>query len=301
MNKARGFTDRHVPDLAGRIALVTGANTGLGFEAARVLARQGAQVVIGCRSPEKAAAALDRIRQQHPDAQISSVSLDLGDLASVREAASELDELPHLDLLINNAGIMMPPLELTADGYESQFGVNHLGPFALTGLLLPKLENADAARVVNTSSIAARSGRMMFDDINAENGYSATARYSMSKLANLLFSSELERRLRDNGSSTVSVACHPGIANTELSRYLPGWFSLMEPVVKHLFNTPLQGAWPTLQAATDASVRGGEYYGPSRRRQTSGPSVKVSAKRVNEALAGQLWQVSESMTGVSYL
>lgn len=296
-----GFTAAQVPHLEGKTALVTGANTGLGFETARVLAARGATVILACRSPEKASDALQAIQSEHPASQVSSLRLDLGDLASVRQAVAELEDLQSLDLLVNNAGIMMPPLSLTADGFESQFGVNHLGPFALTGLLLDKLSDTPGARVVNTSSLAANHGEILFDDVNAEGDYDTVARYSMSKLANLVYSVELNRRLQSAGSQCISVACHPGIADTELSRYLPGWFSLAAPFVKYLFNTPAQGAWPTLQAATDPAVCGGEYYGPSRRRQTAGPSRKVSPGDRDTTLGKRLWDVSEEMTGVSYL
>lgn len=299
--KSIGFTDLDVPDLTGKTALVTGANTGLGFETARVLAARGARVILACRSREKAKAALQEIQHESPEADVSFLQLDLGDLASIRAAVESLGELEQLDLLINNAGIMVPPYTLTVDGFESQFGVNHLGPFALTGLMLDKLLQTPGARVVNTSSLAARRGQLLLGDVNAERGYDAMQRYSMSKLANLLYSLDLDRRLKAAGAECISVACHPGVANTELSRYLPRWFTLAEPLVKHLFNTSAEGAWPTLQAATDPAVRGGEYFGPSCRWQTVGPSMDISTGKTDQTLAGELWRVSESMTGVSYL
>jgi NAD(P)-dependent dehydrogenase (short-subunit alcohol dehydrogenase family) len=298
---ADGFTDKDVPIMTGKTALITGGNAGLGFETAKVLAAKGATVIIACRSAEKAEAALNKIRAVQPGASISALMMDLGDLGSVRRAVSELDDLPCLDLLINNAGIMTPPYELTIDGFESQFGVNHLGPFALTGLLLDKLISTSEARIVNTSSLAGRNGKFLFDDINAEHSYKTMERYAMSKRANLVFSNELNRRLKSAGAKAISVACHPGIANTELSRYMPRWFSLVEPMVKYLFNTPAQGAWPTLQAATGRGVRGGDYYGPSKRRQTSGPSIRVATGGRDLFLASRLWEVSVEMTGVDYL
>jgi NAD(P)-dependent dehydrogenase (short-subunit alcohol dehydrogenase family) len=296
-----GFTIKDVPNMAGKTALITGANTGLGFETAKVLAANNAQVIIACRNVDKANLAVAAIKAHAPSADVSSVALSLDDLSSVKRAVSELSWLDKLDILINNAGIMVPPLERTADGFESQFGVNHLGPFALTGLLLDKMVNVPGARIINTSSLAANSGKILFDDINADNRYNAMQRYSMSKLANLMYSAELDKRLQQAGAECMSIACHPGVATTELSRYLPGWISIAEPLVKFLFNTAEQGAWPTLQAATDPSADRGGYYGPSRRRQTSGPSIKVRGARKNSKQAQQLWELSEQMTGVSYL
>jgi NAD(P)-dependent dehydrogenase (short-subunit alcohol dehydrogenase family) len=296
-----GFTTKDVPNMAGKVALITGANTGLGFEAAKVLAANNAQVIIGCRNVDKAKLAIAAIQAHAPSADVSSITLSLDDLTSVKHAVDELSGLDKLDLLINNAGIMVPPLERTADGFESQFGVNHLGPFALTGLLLDKMIHNPGARIINTSSLAANSGKILFDDINADQGYEAMQRYCMSKLANLMYSAELDQRLKIAGAQCISVACHPGVATTELSRYLPSWISIAQPLVKFLFNTAAQGAWPTLQAATDPSANRGGYYGPSRRRQTSGPSIKVPGERKNSKQAQQLWQLSEQMTGVSYL
>jgi NAD(P)-dependent dehydrogenase (short-subunit alcohol dehydrogenase family) len=296
-----GFTHQNVPNMAGKVALITGANTGLGFEAAKVLAANNAQVIIGCRNNDKAKLAIAAIQAHAPSADVSSITLSLDDLTSVKHAVDELSGVDKLDLLINNAGIMVPPLERTADGFESQFGVNHLGPFALTGLLLDKMIHNPGARIINTSSLAANSGKILFDDINADQGYEAMQRYCMSKLANLMYSAELDQRLKIAGAQCISVACHPGVATTELSRYLPSWISIAQPLVKFLFNTAAQGAWPTLQAATDPSANRGGYYGPSRRRQTSGPSIKVPGERKNSKQAQQLWQLSEQMTGVSYL
>ncbi len=297
---SQAFTANQVPQLAGKTALVTGANTGLGFETAKVLAQRGATVYVACRSPGKAEAAIEAILEDTPSASVHFVALDLGNLESVRAAAASLAELPSLDLLINNAGIMTPPFSLTEDGFECQFGVNHLGPFAFTGLLLDKLVNTSGARIVNTSSLAARRGNILFDDPHAEQGYDAMVRYSMSKLANLMFAVELDRRLKLAGAQCISVACHPGVADTELSRYFPRWFMLAQPVLKRLFNTPAQGAWPTLQAATDAGVEGGDYFGPTRAMQTSGPSRKVGYKEMDQVALTRLWRVSEELTGVKY-
>ncbi|NND67917.1 MAG: SDR family NAD(P)-dependent oxidoreductase, partial [Halioglobus sp.] len=218
----RGFTEEDVPDQSGRTFVVTGANTGLGFEAARALSARGARVLIACRSRQKAEDAIARIEQANGEVDVAYVPLDLGDLSSVSECAEVLQSEDRIDVLINNAGIMVPPYELTKDGFESQFGVNHLGPFALTGLLLDKLAETPGSRVVSTASIAHNPGKIIFEDINAERRYNASVRYSMSKLANLLFTFELQRRLEAAELPILSVACHPGIASTELSRYMPG-------------------------------------------------------------------------------
>ncbi|MEH6567866.1 MAG: oxidoreductase [Halioglobus sp.] len=301
MNKTmKGFTAEDVPDQSGKTIFITGANTGLGFEAAKVLAEKNARVIIGCRSEDKAKRALDDIRAQHAHAEIEFVQIDLGNLASVNKAAALINKETRLDILINNAGIMVPPYELTTDGFESQFGVNHLGPFALTGLLLNKLRATPDARVVSTSSIAHNRGKIDFKDVNAENGYSAMPRYGMSKIANLYFCYELQRRLSQEGDNTLSVAAHPGIADTELSRYLPGLLKLGTPVFSALFNTAAEGAWPTLLAATGKDVQGGEYFGPAKRGGTSGPAVRVKSNRRshNEEDAKRLWDLSIELTGV---
>lgn len=295
-----GFTADDVTDQSGRTFLVTGANTGLGFEAAEVLASKGGRVLLGCRSQDKAEAAMGRIRADFADADLRFIPLDQGDLASVEKAAELVQEEERLDVLVNNAGIMMPPLQYTTDGFESQFGVNHLGTFALTGHLLAKLAETEGSRVVVTSSIAHKAGKIDFDDLGAEQRYNTQARYQQSKLANLLFMYELDRRLRAAKSPTIAVACHPGIAATELSRHLPKLLTLAMPVVKLVLNSAAQGAWPTLMAATSGEVAGGDYTGPSRLGETSGPAEKAdSTDRARDPdLAARLWDVSVEMTGV---
>ncbi|MEZ5568894.1 MAG: oxidoreductase [Halioglobus sp.] len=296
----QGFTEQDVPDQSGRTIVITGANTGLGFEAARALAAKGARVLMACRSSEKAEQAIARIEQDNGAADVHFVALDLGDLASVSACAQSLQGETRIDVLINNAGVMVPPYSLTKDGFESQFGVNHLGPFALTGLLLDKLAQTPGARVVNTSSIAHNVGRIQFNDINAERAYRAPARYGMSKLANLLFTYELQRRLDVAGLPVVSVACHPGIASTELSRHMPGVLNAATAMLQPLLNTAAAGAWPTLCAATAETVEGGDYYGPAKRFGAAGPAVKVRSNRVSRdpRLAERLWNLSVEMTGV---
>ena len=299
----RNFTDIDVPDQSGRVFFVTGANSGLGYEAAKLLAGRGARVLLGCRSAEKAEAAMADIRAVYPEADMRFVPLDLGDLQSVRAAAKLVAAEPRLDVLLNNAGIMMPPREETADGFESQFGVNHLGTFALTGLLLEKLSQGQRPRVVITSSMAHRSGRIDFDDINAEESYSRWGRYAMSKLANLLHMYELDRRLRAADSPIIAVACHPGVADTELARHFPGLLvSMLRPLTSMVMNSAAQGAWPTLAAAAAPEVESAQYYGPGRNGEWSGPAREVQprpkAKRIETAK--RLWALSEEMTGIQY-
>jgi len=297
------FTDQDVPAQNGRVFLVTGANSGIGYETAKVLAGKGARVLMGCRSKTRAAAAIAKIREEFPQADLTYIPLDLGDLESIREAAALVGQERRLDVLVNNAGIMMPPREVTMDGFESQFGVNHLGTFALTGLLLDKLAKGKEPRVVITSSMAHRSGRIDFDDINAEESYSRMGRYAMSKLANLLHMYELDRRLRAADSPVIAAACHPGVADTELTRNFPGLLvSLFRPLSSLFMNSAAEGAWPTLAAAAAPGVESGSYFGPSRNGEWVGPAREVQprpkAKRIETAK--RLWDVSEEMTGVTY-
>ncbi|MDE2994395.1 MAG: oxidoreductase, partial [Chloroflexota bacterium] len=221
------FTAADVPTQQGKTFFITGANTGIGFAAAEVLAERGARVLLGCRSPARAEAAVEQIRAAHPATDLDIVALDLGDLASVRQAAEVVAAEPRLDGLLNNAGIMRAPYRLTKDGFESQFGVNHLGHFALTGLLLPTLEQTAGSRIVVTSSVGHRSGQILFDDINASERYHPMERYYMSKLANLLFLYELDRRLRAKGSPTIALGVHPGVSNTDLGRHMSGLFQIV--------------------------------------------------------------------------
>lgn len=292
------FTSADVADQSGRTFLITGANTGIGFETAKVLAANGARVLLGCRSESKATDAMSRIRAATPDADLAFVALDQADLSSVRAAAEVVGAEARLDVLINNAGIMMPPYELTADGFESQFGVNHLGTFVLTSLLLPQLADGTSGRVVVTSSIAHKGAKIFFDDISAERRYRAQDRYGQSKLANLLFMFELDRRLRRSGSSTISVGCHPGIADTDLARHLPAVVRFAVPLFRPFFNSAQHGAWPTLMAATAPGVEGGDFFGPSKRNETAGPAKRVEATSLahNEPIAEGLWELSIEMT-----
>ena len=299
------WTASDVPDQSGRVAVVTGANSGIGYEAALVLAGRGARVVLAVRDLAKGNQAADRIRQAHAGAQVEVQELDLTSLASVRAAAEALRTAhPTIDLLLDNAGVMYPPKQVTADGFELQFGTNHLGHFALTGLLLDHLLSVEGSRVVVVASIAHNiQADIHFDDLQWEHGYNRVAAYGQSKLANLMFTYELQRRLAAAGAKTIAVAAHPGISNTELMRHVPGsglpGFSALAGLVT---NSPAVGALATLRAATDPQVSGGQYYGPSGFRELVGHPVLVQSTRKSHDVAIQqrLWAVSEDLTGVSY-
>ncbi|WP_431234954.1 SDR family NAD(P)-dependent oxidoreductase [Mycolicibacterium psychrotolerans] len=303
---AQKWTEADVPDQSGRIAIVTGSNTGLGFDTARVLAQHGAQVVMAVRDTAKGDAAAAEIRRAAPGAEVTVHKLDLGSLASVREAAAELGSAyPRIDLLINNAGVMYPPKQTTADGFELQFGTNHLGHFALTGLLLNNLLGVDGSRVVVVASVAHNiRAKIAFDDLQWERrSYERVASYGQSKLANLMFAYELQRRLAAAGAKTIAVAAHPGVSDTELIRHVPG-SSL--PGVKLisglLLNSAEMGALATLRAATDPSVTGGQYYGPDGFRELRGhPKLVSSSNQSHDRNVQQrLWAVSEELTGVKF-
>ncbi len=294
------WTFNDIPDQTGRTAIVTGANTGIGLETARMLAKKGAKVVLACRNPEKGEAALASIVADKPAGSASLSALDLSDLDSVK-AFSEGFTRAHdrLDLLINNAGVMVPPLGRTRQGFELQFGTNHLGHFALTGHLLPRLLGTAGARVVVVSSVAQRSGRIAFDDLNWESrSYSAWSAYGQSKLANMMFALELSRRLAAAGSELRATAAHPGWTATDLQRNV-GMARLFNPLFAM---KPADGALPTLRAATDPSAESGSYWGPSRLFEINGPPARariISAAR-DEAVAAKLWEASERLTGVSF-
>jgi NAD(P)-dependent dehydrogenase (short-subunit alcohol dehydrogenase family) len=304
------WTAEDMPDLDGRTALVTGANSGLGLQTARALAGAGATVLLGCRSAERAAAAREAIVSAHPQALVETVSLDLGDLASVERAAEAVATRGEpLDLLINNAGVMAPPRRETADGFELQLGTNHLGHFALTGRLLDTLLAAAAPRVVNVSSIAHRHGAMDFDDLNWERSYSRWPAYGRSKLANLLFTLELARRAEEAGTGLIAAAAHPGYSATNLQTNGPG-IGRLGPLAKpamrianvFLAQSDERGALPTLYAATAPGVEGDDYFGPDGPGEWRGHPKRVgrSGRAANPEDARRLWEVSERLTGVSY-
>ncbi len=296
-----GWSAGDVPSQAGRTAVVTGGNSGIGFEAALVLAARAATVVLACRDAGRAKDAASRITAAAPGAAVSVVRLDLGSLASVRAAAEEIRAShQRLDLLINNAGVMIPPYGTTADGFELQLGVNHLGHFALTGLLLDRLLAVPGSRVVTVASLAHRAGRINFDDLQSRHRYRRQAAYGQSKLANLLFTYELQRRLAAAGAGTTALAAHPGWARTGLERHAPAWMragSRLPPS-----QDAAGGALPTLRAATDPAAAGGEYYGPGGPFGLRGAPRRVrSSPRSHDGQAQQrLWQESGRLTGVSY-
>ncbi|MCW6009105.1 SDR family NAD(P)-dependent oxidoreductase [Micromonospora sp. CPCC 205371] len=298
------WTELDVPQQRDRVAVVTGANTGLGFETARVLAERGASVVLAVRDIEKGKQAAARIAAQAPGADLAIQRLDLTSLDAIRAAAAELhSRYPKIDLLINNAGVMTPPKRTTRDGFELQFGVNHLGHFALTGLLLDRMLPVPGSRVVTVSSVAHRvRAGIRFEDLQWERSYDRVAAYGQSKLANLLFTYELQRRLAPLGS-TVAVAAHPGVAATELVRNLPAPVRVVLPAIMPLFfQAPARGALPTLRAATDPAVLGGQYYGPDGWRENRGyPRLVTSSDQSHDqAVQRRLWDVSEQLTGVTY-
>lgn len=293
------WTTHHIPDQSGRTAVITGANTGLGFETAKALAEHGAHVVLAVRDTDKGKRAAAQLTGD-----VSVQELDLGSLESVRAAAAELrGSHERIDLLINNAGVMTPPKSTTADGFELQFGTNHLGHFALTGLLLDRLLDVPGSRVVTVSSNGHKmGGAIHFDDLQWERSYSRIGAYAQSKLANLLFTYDLQRRLAPRGT-TIAVAAHPGTSSTELARHLP---SLARPVTELVTKVAAQpaadGALPTLRAATDPGVLGGQYYGPANLAQWRGAPVVVASsdQSYDVALQQRLWSVSEELTGVSF-
>jgi len=297
------WTAADVPDQSGRVAIVTGANSGLGFDTAAVLADKGAHVVLAVRNLDKGNQAADRIKAKSPNAVIAVQELDLTSLDSVRKAADELRaNNPRIDLLINNAGVMyVPTRETTNDGFEMQFGTNHLGHFALTGQLLDNILPVEGSRVVTVSSFGHRIlARIHFDDLQLERKYNRVEAYGQSKLANLLFTYELQRRFKLKGDPTVPLAAHPGFADTELMRHLPGfipdffWRPFAQPTD--------MGALPTLRAATDPGAQGGQYYGPDGIGEVQGSpkAVESSKQSHNEDLQRRLWMVSEELTGVTY-
>ncbi|MFQ6329419.1 oxidoreductase [Nocardia sp. CWNU-33] len=293
----RKWTELDIPDLGGRIAVVTGANTGIGFETARALAEHGAAVVLACRNREKAEAAADRIIQNTPSAALETTEMDLSSLDSISTAAEAIrSRYDHVDLLINNAGVTGLS-GTTADGFEIQFGINHLGHFALTGLLLDRLTTAPAARVVTVSSIGHRFGRIDPDNPAAPAG----SAYAKSKLANLLFTYELDRRLAD--TPAIALAAHPGGATTEVFRYSPAAFRLPNLAIARLLGrTPAMGARPTLRAATDPHAKGSEYYGPSGLFEIHGYPAPVQSSNGSHDLERRaaLWEASEKLTDVHY-
>ncbi|ORV88456.1 short-chain dehydrogenase [Mycobacterium interjectum] len=297
------WTAADIPDQTGRVAVITGANTGLGYETALALADHGAHVVLAVRNLDKGKDAAARITAQSPHADVALQELDLTSLDSIRAAAEQLRSAhDRIDLLINNAGVMWTPKSTTKDGFELQFGTNHLGHFAFTGLLLDRLLPVTGSRVVTVSSMGHRiRADIHFDDLQWERGYSRVGAYGQSKLANLLFTYELQRRLAPHGT-TIAAAAHPGGSRTELVRNLPAPVLRFAPLIEPLFQGADMGALPTLRAATDPGVLGGQYYGPDGFAEQRGyPKLVASSEKSHDvAMQRRLWAVSEELTGVVY-
>ncbi|MDX1687643.1 MAG: oxidoreductase [Candidatus Promineifilaceae bacterium] len=300
------WTRESIPDLSGKVAIVTGANSGIGYDTAEALAENGATVIMACRNLEKGQAALERLTAGLPDANVELMQLDLASLASVRHFADAFQaQNDRLDILVNNAGIMMVPYGKTEDGFERQMGTNHLGHFALTGLLLDTILATPEARVVNVSSNGHRMGTMDFDNLLFEGGkgYGRQRAYARSKLANLLFTYELQRRFEAAGADAEALAAHPGSSYTGLADHLiDRWYLkplvvLLRPIVTQ---SSAMGALTTLRAAVDPNAKGGEYYGPGGFLEQRGYPIVVESNAAshNRADAQKLWQVSEQLTGV---
>jgi NAD(P)-dependent dehydrogenase (short-subunit alcohol dehydrogenase family) len=299
MNQQK-WTTENIPDQSGKTVIVTGANSGIGYEASAVLARKGAKVIMACRSLEKGGTAVARIESQNPKGQLNLKQLDLADLKSVTRFANDfLAESERLDILINNAGVMAIPYQQTADGFEMQFGTNHLGHFALTGKLFSLLQKTPGSRVVTVSSYAHMLGIIKFDDLNSENSYQKWMAYGQSKLANILFAYELQRRSSQNGGNPISIAVHPGYAATNLQKS-SSFFSFTN---KFMAQSQEMGALPTLYAATHPDIRGGEYIGPDGFLAQRGypKQARSSSRSYDLETAKRLWQVSEELSGVQFV
>ncbi|MEV0633822.1 oxidoreductase [Streptomyces sp. NPDC050619] len=301
-----GWTEKDIPDQSGRVAVVTGANSGIGYVTARELARKGARVVLACRSEARGRAAGDRLAAEVPGAELEFARLDLGDLASVRAFAAAFS-YDHLDLLVNNAGVMALPYGTTADGFETQFGVNHLGHFALTGLLLPALLATSGARVVTLSSSVHALSNIDINDLNSERRYRSWVAYARSKTANLLFTHELARRLAAIRSGVVAAAAHPGYAATNLQTRGPamagrrGAERFMRIGNRFFAQSADAGALPVLYAATESGVRPDSFTGPSLLGWRGSPARSWRARWTLDDVAGErLWDVSEQLTGVTF-
>lgn len=292
-------------NLSGKTAIITGANSGIGLEAAKVLAGKGFQIILAVRNELKGAAARKEILAFHPGGIISIRLLDVADLASVRSFAEGiLHDFNSLDLLINNAGVMIPPFTKTKDGFEMQFGSNHLGHFALTALLLPLLEQTPDSRIITIGSLAHNRGSIDFDNLDGSRGYKAKQFYNQSKLANMLFALELDRRLKQHGSKTISVVCHPGVSGTNIfklgKRDAP--LFLRNLANKYYLQPPAIGALATVYAATAPDLKGGEYIGPDGPGRRKGyPALETPhSSALDEEVAKRLWEVSEELTGITF-
>jgi len=304
---ANNWTIKDIPDLAGKTVIVTGGNSGLGLESVKAFALKGAKVIMACRSLEKGEEAKKQIVKFLPAADIIVMELDLTDLKSIRNFSSEfIQNHTRLDVLLNNAGIMMVPYGVTKDGFENQLGTNHLGHFALTGLLLEVLKNSPASRVVNVSSMAHSSGEMDFNNLLYENvkDYSPLKAYGRSKLSNLLFTYELQRFFEKNKINCMALAAHPGLSDTNLGHYMmeKWYFRLLMPLFFRMAQPASMGALPELRASVDPAAKPAEFYGPDGKRQMKGYPIVVQPKEkaFNKEDARKLWEASEKLTSVIY-
>ncbi len=298
------FNLQNISSQHGRLALVTGANSGLGYETALGLLRKDIKVILACRNLDKAQQAKESLQREVPKGEIDVLQIDLSRLESVRECTKQfMEQYNRLDLLINNAGVMVPPYTETEDELELQMAANYFGHFLLTGLLLPTLLKTHHSRIVSLSSIAHRQGEINFDDLQSKKSYSAMKAYSQSKLACLLFGYELQRRLEASGHRhTISTIAHPGVAVTNLGKHLPTLVQKIAPLIAPLFtHSPEKGALPTLWAAL-GPADGGDYFGPTGFREMKGAPGKVESTTLskNKRVAKRLWEVSENLTGVTF-
>ena len=298
------FSIDQIPSQSGRIAIVTGANSGLGYETTLGFVRKGIKVIMACRNQHKAEEAKTNILMQVPDAELEIMLLDLKSLDSVRNFAKQyIQRYSQLDLLINNAGIMIPPFSKTEDGFESQLGVNYLSHFLLTNLLFPLLNSTKGSRVVTLSSIAHQKAKIDFNNLNSENSYSKMGAYGQSKLACLIFTIELTRRIEQSNSSVIAVSSHPGVSNTNLSQFISQWVKiLISPLLPLLTHQPEKASQPTLMAALNENVKNGDYYGPTGFNEMKGKPGKATAapQAQDKEVAKQLWEVSEKLTGSEF-
>ena len=301
------WTKANIPDLKGKVIIVTGGNSGVGYESVKAFAENGARVILASRSVEKGENSRTEILKKSPGLKIEVMQLDLADFASIRTFAESFKKkYDRLDVLLNNAGIMTTPYFLTKDGLEAQNGTNHFGHFALTGLLSELIKNTPNSRVVNVSSMAHKQGIMDFNNLLFENGkgYSPIKSYSRSKLSNLLFTYEMQRKFEAAGINSIAVAAHPGVSNTNLGRYLEDklYFKILKPLMSPFMQEQDMGALPQIRASVDENVKEGEYYGPDGFREMKGFPVLVQSNKASHNLedAKKLWELSEKLTGVRF-
>ncbi len=301
------WTTSDIPDLRGKVIIVTGGNSGLGYESVKAFTQHGAKVIMSCRSLEKGEKARKEILKDNPGSSIELGELNLSDLSSIKQFAIDFkSKHDRLDILLNNAGIMMTPYKLTKDGFESQFGTNHLGHFALTGLLMDLIKKTTQSRVVNVSSLAHKKGQIDFNNLLDDNGlsYAPMKAYRRSKLANLLFTYQLQRRLEANNIKTIAAAAHPGVSITNLGKHLENtlMYKIFLPLSGIFTHSPAKGALPQIRASVDPEVKGDQYYGPDSIGEMKGNPVLVKSNNASHSLedASKLWGVSEKLTGIQY-